>query len=81
MCRPLLKALLVKLRGTITFPTRTYPEIHPYQRYDQDGMPLSANRAIGTSGKTGEDAWREAVLTETRRVCGTVSRPNLRRGS
>lgn len=49
-CRPLLKALLVKIRGTMTSSTRTYPGTHPYQRYDKYGMPFSASRAVSTSG-------------------------------
>jgi hypothetical protein len=51
-CRPLLKALLVKIRGTITSSTRTYQGTHPYQRYDKYGTPFSASRAVSTSGKT-----------------------------
>lgn len=52
-CRPLLKALLAKIRGTTSSSARTYPGTHPYQRYDKYGLPFSAGRAMGVSGKTG----------------------------
>lgn len=51
-CRPLLKALLAKIRGTASSTTRTYGT-HPYQRYDKYGAPYSASRALSLSGNTG----------------------------
>lgn len=51
-CRPLLKALMVKIRGAASSSARTYPGTHPYQRYDKYGMPFSAGRAVGGMGKT-----------------------------
>lgn len=51
-CRPLLKALLVKIRGATSSSARTYPGTHPYQRYDKYGLPFSAGRAMSGPGKT-----------------------------
>lgn len=51
-CRPLLKALMVKIRGTAASSARTYTGTHPYQRYDKYGMPFSAGRALSGTAKT-----------------------------
>lgn len=52
-CRPLLKALLAKIRGKTSSSTRTYPGTHPYQRYDKYGLPFSAaGRTMSGSGRT-----------------------------
>lgn len=50
-CRPLLKALMTKIRGTVSSSARTYTGTHPYQRYDKYGMPFSAGRAANGTGK------------------------------
>lgn len=51
-CRPLLKALLAKIRGTTSSSARTYPGTHPYQRYDKYGLPFSAaGRTMSGTGK------------------------------
>lgn len=51
-CRPLLKALMAKIRGTAASSARTYTGTHPYQRYDKYGMPFSAGRALSGTAKT-----------------------------
>lgn len=51
-CRPLLKALMVKIRGTASASDRTYTGTHPYQRYDRYGMPFSTSRAVNGTTKT-----------------------------
>lgn len=51
-CRPLLKALLVKIRGPMPSSARTYFGTHPYQRYDKNGMPFSIGRVMSGPGRT-----------------------------
>lgn len=50
-CRPLLKALMVKIRGPTTSTARTYTTSHPYQRYDKYGMPSLGGRVVSSTGK------------------------------
>lgn len=50
-CRPLLKALMIRIRGTTASLTRTYQATHPYQRYDKYGGPSLGGRALSGTGK------------------------------
>ncbi|KAI3395661.1 hypothetical protein diail_1028 [Diaporthe ilicicola] len=46
-CRPLPKALLVKIRGTTASTTRTYQATHPYQRtYGGSGVQSLGGRVV-----------------------------------
>lgn len=65
-CRPLLKALLAKIRGTTSSTTRIYTGTHPYQRYDKYGAPYSVSRALSVPGKTGRASLAGQAFTGNR---------------
>lgn len=65
-CRPLLKALMVKIRGHSSSSARTYPGTHPYRRYDKYGMPFSGGRAVSGTGKTVRTTLTGGAFTRNR---------------
>ena len=62
-CRPLLKALLARIRGVTPSSARTYLGTHPYQRYDKNGMPFSIARAVSGPDRTARASLTGHALT------------------